>query len=439
MASSRQNLPAARLELLLQASELLGGSLDTAATLANLAVLLVPRLADGYAVDLVDAAGDLHRIAAVHRDSSKEPLCRALMSLGEPDPNAPDGVLRLLAAGKPRLFERVTDEALRAGARDATHLEILRSLEIQSMMIVPLKARGRSVGLLWLFYASRSKRTYRPADLAYVEEIAARAALAIENARLWREAQDAIAAREEFLAIASHELRTPLTSMLLGVQGELRRLAKHPEHAPTREEAETFLTSFMHQTTRLAHLVEELLDVSTLSSGTLTMVCEEVDLGRVVRAAAEALGREARRSGCTLDVVVEEGVVGWWDPARIAQVVTALVSNAIKYGKGQPVAVGVKRNGDRGEIVVEDHGIGIERGLAARIFERYERQVSTRNYGGFGLGLWIARQLVEANGGTIHVQSEPGSGATFRVELPLSNTRVAGETSKTRDTAVDAR
>ena len=111
----------------------------------------------------------------------------------------------------------------------------------------------------------------------------------------------------------------------------------------------------------------------------------------------------------------------------MAQVVTALVSNAIKYGKGQPVAVEVARDGDRGRITVRDRGIGIGRGLAARIFERYERQVSPRNYGGLGLGLWIARQLVEANGGTINVQSEPGQGATFRVELPVGGGRPVGE------------
>ena len=175
------------------------------------------------------------------------------------------------------------------------------------MIIVPLKARGRSIGLLWLYYSTRSKRTYRPADLAFVEEIAARAALAIENARLWREAQNAIAARDEFLAIASHELRTPLTSMLLGVQGELRKLSKHPEHIPTRAENETWLTSFHHQTARLAHLVEELLDVPKMSSGKMELAREEVDLGIVVRGAADSLVREAKKSGCALDVTVEEG------------------------------------------------------------------------------------------------------------------------------------
>jgi signal transduction histidine kinase len=426
--------PSAQLELLLQASELLGRSLDFAATLANLATLLVPRIADGYAVDLVDESGAIRRIAAVHADPAMAPFCQRLMTLGALNPNAPEGIQRILEAGVPRLTEHVTDEGLQAGARDAEHLAILRALEPRSMIIVPLKARKgeeptRAIGLLWLYYSTRSERVYQASDLSFVEEIAARAALAIENARLWRAAQEAIQARDEFLALASHELRTPLTSMLLTVQGELRRLKKDPTYAPSRTTVEGFLGSFNQQTGRLAQLVSQMLDVSRMTSGTLQLAPEETDLGSIVREVAQALAEEAHKRGSAIEVEAPAGIVGWWDPSRIAQVVTALLSNAIKYGSGKPISLRVQRvpgvEGTPGsaEIVVRDEGIGIEREHLGRIFQRFERQASPRNYGGFGLGLWLARQLVEASGGTITVASDPGRGATFSVILPCGRER----------------
>ncbi len=452
MASSRDNLPAARLELLLQASEILGRSFNFSATLTNLATILVPRLADGYAVDLVDEDGDgggngngigngkaaIRRIAVVHADPAMEPLCKRLMALGAVNPNAPSGIQRIIASGTARLIEKVTDEELRAGARDEDHLAILRALEPRSMMIVPLKSGDRSIGLLWLYYSTRSNRIYRQADLAFVEEIAARAALAIENARLWREAQEAIEARDEFLSIASHELRTPLTSMLLRVQGELRRLQKDPSYAPSRAEVESLLASFNQQTGRLAQLVAELLDVSRMATEVLRLSPQEMDLGDVVREATLALSEDARKKGCVIGLEAPHGIVGSWDPVRIAQVVTALVSNAIKYGGGKPISVSVQSTGERAEIAVSDQGIGIEREHVGRIFERFERQVSPRNYGGFGLGLWRARQLVEASGGTIAVASDLGRGATFRVNLPKTSPASLAVESRTNGPALES-
>jgi signal transduction histidine kinase len=412
------DLPPARLEILLRASRTFGDSLDLSVTLASLAEVFIPFLADGYAVDLVDERGAIRRIAAVHADADMAPLCERLLALGALNPNAPEGIQRILEAGVPRLTEQVTDEGLRAGARDEEHLAILRALEPRSMLIVPLMARSRAIGLLWLYYSTRSNRVYRHADLALVEEIAARAALAINNSQLWREAQEAIRARDEFLAIASHELRTPLTSMLLRVQGELRKLDKNPSHAPARPEVEAWLGAFNQQTARLAQLVAEMLDISRMATDGVKLAPEPVDLGEVVGEAAVALAEDARKKGSALELQAPSGIRGTWDGVRIAQIVRALVSNAIKYGAGKPITVRVGTAGDSAEIAVSDRGIGIERAHLGRIFERFERPASFRNYGGLGLGLWRARQLVEASGGTIAVTSAPGDGATFRVTLP---------------------
>jgi signal transduction histidine kinase len=411
--------PQARLELLLQASELLGRSLDYEATLASLHTLLVPRIADGYVVDVLDAQGALHRIAAVDENPAKAELVERLKHIGQVNPDAPHGVQRLLAAGEALLIERMDEEELRKGARNEEHFEIMKALDLTSGLVVPLRASGRSIGMLWL-YSARSKRVYTREDLGLVEEVAARAALAIENARLWRESQDAIHARDEFLAIASHELRTPLTSLLLRVQGELRRLRREPDYTPNHADLTEWLTLTNTQISRLARLVEELLDVSHITSGKLRLAHDTADLLAVATEAAGLLADEARRKGSTLAVQGEPGIIGWWDPLRLEQVVVALLSNAIKYGEGRPIDVRVERGEDTASVMVRDRGIGIDPAHTRRIFERFGRQVSSRHYGGFGLGLWVARQIVEASGGNITVESAPGAGSTFHVHLPLA-------------------
>jgi signal transduction histidine kinase len=397
----------------------LASSLDYTATLANLATLLVPRITDGFVVDLVGERGEIRRVAAVDDDPAKAPVMAKLMHLGPVNPSAPEGIQRLLEQGRSFVSEQVTEEALRRGARDEEHLRLLVSLEARSMMMAPLRARGRSIGLLWLYY-SRSKRSFRAADLSFLEEIAARAdgvlRLSPQTRVLDREGR----ARDEFLSLASHELRTPLTSMLLRVQGELRHMQRDAAYAPSRSELEAWLKSFHQQAGKLERLIEAMLDVSRMTGSGTDLEREHVDLGKTVADTARSLTEDARKAGSRLEVDAPEGIVGWWDPSRVRQVVAALVSNAVKYGEGKPILVRVSREGDRGRVAVTDHGMGIAEEHRERIFGRFERIVSPRNYGGFGIGLWIARRLVEASGGSIHVESEPGQGSTFRVELPLA-------------------
>jgi signal transduction histidine kinase len=177
------------------------------------------------------------------------------------------------------------------------------------------------------------------------------------------------------------------------------------------------------QVRKLADLIRDLLDVSRLAHGKLSLNLEDVDLAALTREVTAGLAPEAERAGCTVEVHAAEVLVGHWDRLRLEQVLTNLLTNALKYGAGQPLQVDVRAEGEGAVLEVRDGGIGIEAEHLARIFGKFERAVSERHYGGLGLGLYITQQVVQAMGGTIHVESQPGQGATFRVHLPLRGAR----------------
>ncbi|MBI2897289.1 MAG: GAF domain-containing protein [Deltaproteobacteria bacterium] len=238
---------------------------------------------------------------------------------------------------------------------------------------------------------------------------------------LYREAREAIQVRDEFLSIASHELKTPVTSLQLHLEGTLRRLKNGAECVDLGEKVVSKIEAANRQVHRLTKLIEELLDVSRISAGRLDLELERIDLGALVRDVVQRFEQDAQRGACSLCVDVPEAgrVIGHWDRLRLEQVTGNLLSNAIKYGRGQPVEVSLVADGAVARILVADKGIGIAADDQARIFGRFERLVSSRHFGGFGLGLWICRQIVEALGGSISVRSELGKGSTFEVSLPL--------------------
>ena len=581
----------------------LARSLDYHKTLANIAQMCVPFLADWCVVDMIEEDGSIERVAVAHVDPAKEELARELQRRYPPPPNSDHIVSAVLRTGKPNVTTEVTDTLLESAARDKRHLKILRALGLKSHMIVPLVSREKTLGAI-TFASAESGRLYGPEDLALAEELTCRAALAVDNARLYRQAtqaamqerahveqlrgltrsallinsalsvksvlhvineqarllvgahqavtcitlsghedansetitalslsekyeqwrryaakpdytgiysyvcetnqpirmtqaeleadprwkgfgkeagmhppmrgwlavplttrdganlgviqlsdkyegefteedeavvmqlaqmasvaitnadlyhqaQEAVKMRDEFLSIASHELRTPLTSLVLQLTN-LRRSAVSGELArmPT-ERVRDRVESTYDQSLRLSKLVNELLDVSRISAGRLELDKEKVDLGGLVREVLDRFDDELKQAGCKAKLNVASPVVGSWDRFRLDQVIANLISNAIKYGRGEPVEITVDQVGDHAILTVRDGGIGIKPEHLDKIFDRFERAVTTRNYGGLGLGLYIVRSILDATGGSIRVESRPGLGSTFTVELPL--------------------
>jgi PAS domain S-box-containing protein len=252
-----------------------------------------------------------------------------------------------------------------------------------------------------------------------------REALASLEARQAREqaareaAEEGVRVRDEFLSIASHELRTPVTSLQFAIQAVLRlarkgTLADHPAQV-----VQEMLETAERQSRRLTRHIDTLLDVSRINAGRLDLTRARVDLCDVAREVVGQVDAEARRAGCVIALRADAPVVGLWDGPRLEQVVTNLVDNAVRYGAGKPIDVRVERLGASARLTVADHGVGIELDRQERIFDRFERAASAGHYGGLGLGLYIVRRILEALGGTIRVESRPGAGSTFVVDLPI--------------------
>jgi signal transduction histidine kinase len=263
---------------------------------------------------------------------------------------------------------------------------------------------------------AESGRDYSDWELALAEELGRRAGLAVENARLFKDTQQAVRARDEFLSVASHELRTPLTTLELQV-ASLERAAAKGEAVPP-EKFSGRLDSITRQLDRLSSLVENLLDVSRVSAGRLALNLENVDLAQVVRDVLARFQDQLVSAQCELAVGLEEPCIGQWDRMRLEQIITNLLSNAIKYGPGKPIEVRLKSLTDACALTIKDNGIGIATEDQGRIFERFERAASERHFAGLGLGLWIVSQIVHAMGGQITVKSELGAGSVFTVSLP---------------------
>jgi PAS domain S-box-containing protein len=425
-------------KFLAEASEVLVSSLDYEETLKRIADLLVPRLADWCAVDMMTEDRVLRRLAVAHQDPVKIEFAHELERRYPQDMNEQQGVPNVIRTGEPELYPNIPDEMLTLVARDAEQLRIMRELGLRSAMIVPLNVQGRTLGAI-TFVSAESGRHYTETDLVFAEDLAHRAALAVENARLYREAQEVNRLKDEFLATLSHELRTPLTAVL----GWTRLLGTGQLDEPTRARA---LETIERNAQAQVQLIDDILDVSRIIRGKLRLDVRPVELAPVIESAVDSVRPAAEAKGIRLQVVLDPrtGPISG-DPDRLQQVVWNLLSNAIKFTpRGGRVQVILARVDSHLEIDISDTGQGIARDFLPYVFDRFRQAdpTTTRVHGGLGLGLAIVRHLVELHGGTVNAESEgAGTGATFRIMLPLLATASAQiePVSETSDATTNVR
>jgi PAS domain S-box-containing protein len=473
---------------LAEASRMLGASLDYAATLRAVAEAAVPRLGDWCAVDVVrDPAArrwppEVERLAVVHQDPATLALGEELTRRYPTDWSAERGMAAVLRDGAPFFVPEVTDAMLVAGARDAEHLKLLRALRFSSVLVVPLVARGLTLGALTLC-TTDSGRRYDDADRDLALDVAARAALAVDNARLYRDAEraraDAEAARaaaeaanqakSQFLATMSHELRTPLNA----IQGYVQLLAMelHGPVTPAQQEAFGRIDRAQRH---LLGLIHDILSYARIESGRVEYDVRAVDAAAVARDVVPLVEPQLAAKGLVLDVRLPVGprpdgttpdgttpdgtppdgrppdaadaarALVWADREKLAQVLLNLLSNAIKFTPaGGRVTVELTDRADataaadRLFLRVADTGVGIPRDKLEAVFEPFVqvRGAGQGTYapgqGGTGLGLAISRDLARGMGGDLRARSAEGRGSAFTVALRRVVT-AAGEATDRR-------
>jgi PAS domain S-box-containing protein len=402
---------------LADASAALAGLVDYESTLQKVARLAVPHFADWCTVDMLDEGGTLRRVAVAHVDPAKVELAQDAHRRFPPDPADPQGAAKVARTGKSEVVPEITDEMLVAKVRDGERLRIVRELGLLSYMGVPLVARGQILGVI-TFIAAESGRRYDAGDLAVAEDLAHRAAVAIENARLFREVREADRRKDEFLAVVGHELRNPLAPIstaleILKLPGASGQVVER-----TREMME-------RQVQHMVRLVDDLLDVSRTVRGKVELRREQVELGALVARAVETVQPLITSEGHELTVSVDDGTLRVsGDPVRLAQIVGNLLNNAARYTeRGGRIWVSAGREGDRVVIRVRDTGVGIAAEALPRIWDMFvqaDRRLKHAR-GGMGIGLTLVKSLTELHGGTVEARSEGlGKGSEFVVTLPLT-------------------
>ncbi|MEO8177578.1 MAG: ATP-binding protein [Deltaproteobacteria bacterium] len=409
-----------RRDFLARATIELNSSLDYAQTLATVARLAVPRMADWCAVDVVEEQG-LKRLAVAHVDPSRVEWVKELERRYPPEPNAQSGIAKILRTGQAEMFSEISAAMLAAAARDAEHLALIQQLELHSYIGVPLTRGASTFGVITLVMAE-SRRVYGESDLTGALALADRAALAVENARLFRAVEharsDAVLAnraKDDFLAMLGHELRNPLAPIVTALEVMRRR----PGAALDRERS-----VIERQVRHVVRLVDDLLDVSRIVRGRVELSLEPVAVAEVGAKALELVAPLIEERRLVMGTQLEPGLVIQTDATRLTQVLTNLLLNAAKYtDPGGHISLSAEREGQSLVLRVEDDGSGIEPAMLSRIFELFVQAPQTieRARGGLGLGLTIVQSLVRLLGGNVTAHSGgPGQGSQFVVRLPLT-------------------
>ena len=403
-----------RLQILAETGRTLDSSLDYETTLANVTGVIVPALADDCIIFLESSQGKLEMVTSAHSDPARTEIAREFFR-HYPLIERPDQPLQIV--------HRTGQSILIEDAMTATDVGVMLSREqyessvgaqANAALAVPLRSRGQILGVM-VWVSVESGRHYVQEDLKLAEEIANRAAIAVDNARLFKTAQDGVASRDRFLAMLGHELRNPLNSISI--------VARMLERESLSDERLVRMRTLIGRETRqLSSLVDDLLDVSRVLAGKMTLALESIDLTALVRESAQSFEDMARQREMVLAVALpDEPLTMVADPVRMRQVIANLISNAIKFS--QPagrIEVTLACDGECALLRVCDNGIGIAPELLERIFEPFAQAALTPPHG-LGLGLSVVRQVTELHGGKVTASSEGiGRGAEFKVRLPLA-------------------
>lgn len=403
------------LKFLAEASAELASLIDPRSTLDRLAFLAVPSFADWCAVDMLQEDGELRRVATAHCNPEKVQLARDLRRRFPPDPALPQGAWNVIRTGKAELVSEFTDAVLEQLITDREYLGLLRELGLRSYIGVPLTVRGKTLGVV-TFIAAESGRLYGADDLALAEDLARRAAVAIENAELYRELRQSDQAKDVFLATLAHELRSPLAAIVGGIS--MAALA-----AGDRKRVEHYASLMERQASQLTRLVDDLMDVSRIATGKITLRKEWVSLAGIVNNAIETSRMHIESGQHRLLVSLPgEPTDLSADPVRLSQVFSNLLTNAAKYtNPGGEISIALECDPAEFVVRIRDTGIGIEADMLHNIFKMFAQVTHPveRNQGGMGIGLSLVDGLVRMHGGRVEAFSAgPDRGSEFVVRLP---------------------
>jgi signal transduction histidine kinase/CheY-like chemotaxis protein len=414
-----------RSRILAEAGRVLATSFDYHTTLTSLARLAVPSVADYAVVDVLQEDGSIDRVGVAHVDPAKEALLRESAHLGPGRLPRTHPEMGALLEGRETLVRDMTPEMIEVVIADEEHRRIVLALAPKSLIAVPLQVPGRVIGSLVLASAESGRR-FESADFRLAQELAGRAAMAVESARLYHAAERAVHAREEMLSIVAHDLRNPLNAIILGVEGVLEDL---PENSMSAE-FQT-LQAVRSSARRMDRLIHDLLEVARIESGKLRIELHPERITFLIDEAVAMMRPLATAQGlelvCSVDRSIPQIVV---DGSRILQVISNLVGNAIKFTPtGGRVEIRAEASGGEVLIVVSDTGAGIAPEQLPHLFARHW-QGSDRDRRGIGLGLAIAKGIIESHRGRIWVESQRGTGSRFYFTLPVATEAVPAGSEK---------
>ena len=412
-ARSRAEDAERRSAVLAEASVLLTSSLDFDATLGNLAHFMVPRLADFCIVDVRGRDERPRRLDVVHRSRERQPDIEALLQF-PPSPERPGLAWRTISSGQPTLISEMSTELLRTLSPDPRHRRALERLAPTSVVVVPLVARGSTLGAVTCARTAGGE-PYDAGDLALIAELARRAALAADNARLYQEAQRATRARDDVLGIVSHDLRNPLSAISMCASA----LLESPADAASTG---YLLETIQRSADWMKVLIQDLLDVASIEAGRLSVDRRPLDLAPLADEAFEMFAAGAQEKAIELVASMPADLPRVdADERRVLQVLSNLVGNAMKFTEpGGRISVSARIDGPMAVVTVSDTGAGIPPEELPHLFDRFWHKQRNARERGTGLGLAISRGIVEAHGGQIWVDSEVGRGSAFHFSLPVA-------------------